>query len=56
VVFAGGAGWLLLMQPASIDAAMSKLASTFIIASLNSSTDRLTRLISSHHGYHSARR
>jgi hypothetical protein len=47
VVFAGGEGWLLLMQPVSIDAATSKLASTFIIASLNISTSRLTRLISS---------
>jgi len=35
VVFAGGEGLLLLIQPASIDAATSKLASTFIIASLN---------------------
>jgi hypothetical protein len=47
VVFAGGEGWLLLIQPASIDAATSKLANTFIIASLNISTGRLTRLISS---------
>jgi hypothetical protein len=47
VVFAGGEGWLLLIQPASIDAATSKLASTFIIASFNISTGRLTRLISS---------
>ena len=47
MVFAGGEGWLLLIQPASIDAATSKLASTFIIASLNISTGRLTRLISS---------
>ena len=47
MVFAGGEGWLLLMQPVSIDAATSKLASTFIIASLNISTSRLTRLISS---------
>ena len=35
MVFAGGEGLLLLIQPASIDAATSKLASTFIIASLN---------------------
>jgi hypothetical protein len=35
VVFAGGEGLLLLIQPVSIDAATSKLASTFIIASLN---------------------
>jgi hypothetical protein len=31
VVFCGGEGLLLLIQPASIDAATSKLASTFII-------------------------
>ena len=47
MVFAGGEGWLLLIQPASIDAATSKLASTLIIASFNISTGRLTRLISS---------
>jgi hypothetical protein len=33
VVFAGGEGSLLLIQPDNIDAATSKLASTFIIAS-----------------------
>jgi hypothetical protein len=38
VVFAGGEGLLLLIQPVSIDAATSKLASTFIIASFNIST------------------
>ena len=35
MVFAGGEGLLLLIQPASIDAATSKLASTFIVASLD---------------------
>jgi hypothetical protein len=42
VVFAGGEGWLLLIQPASIDAATSKLASTFIFASFNMSTHRIS--------------
>ena len=31
MVFCGGGGLLLLIQPASIDAATSKLASSFII-------------------------
>ena len=31
MVFCGGGGLLLLIQPVSIDAATSKLASTFII-------------------------
>ena len=56
MVFAGAEGWLLLIQPESIDAATSMLASTFIIASLDSSTGRSTRLISFHHGGHCARR
>jgi hypothetical protein len=33
VVFAGGEGLLLLIQPASIDAAIKTLHRTFIIAS-----------------------
>jgi hypothetical protein len=41
VVFAGGEGLLLLMQPDSMDAAMSKLASTFIIASWESFDESL---------------
>ena len=35
MVFDGGEGLLLLIQPVSIDAATSMLASTFIIASLD---------------------
>ena len=45
MVFAGGEGLLLLIQPASIDAATSKLASTFIIASFNISTHLISAAI-----------
>ena len=48
MVFCGGEGSLLLMQPDSMDAATSKLASTFIIASWNRSTNRLTRHLDCH--------
>lgn len=41
MVFAGGEGSLLLMQADSMDAETSKLASTFIIASLESFDESL---------------